>query len=204
MVELIGTLTGIFTSVVALGVSVWVFRSEKQLSMNSVRPWLNAFCGSHRNVVYVRIGNYGMGPAIIKEVHFESCDGTEYDFESLAHHVLNKAKAAGVDVGTFYDYIPKDALLERAVAPEGNLFLIEYRSEDPARCDFVKQALADVAIKIRYADIFGNLMEETCERDCGWLGCHTCEDDGPDLSQDEKNVGVGWSPERVGIPNGPA
>lgn len=181
MLELIGTLTSIFTSVIALAVSVVVFRSEKKLTVNSVRPLLNAFCGSHKDNVYVRIGNYGMGPAIVSDVKFETCDGRNIDTDSLAHYVYDKAKADGKDIGPFYDYIPVSALIGRAVAPDGELFLVQYRSHDPELCDYVKRALADIAIVIRYKDIFENLQDHVCRRDCSWLGCNTCEDDGPDL-----------------------
>lgn len=191
MLELIGTLTGIFTSVIALAVSVWVFKGEKQLSINSVRPLLNAFYGSHKDNVYVRIGNYGMGPAIIEEVKFYSCnceDGSrDRDIEdpSLAHYVLGKARQEGVDIGPFFDYVPIDALEQRAIAPDGELFLVKYRSRDPEKCDFVKRALADVRLKITYRDIFKRLQEDVCVRDCSPLGCITCDnEDEPDLCQE--------------------
>ena len=181
MLDLIGTLTGIFTSVIALAVSVVVFRSEKKLTVNSVRPLLNAFCGSHKDNVYVRIGNYGMGPAIVDSVEFTSCDGDEEIDDSLAHYVWRKAQEDGVEIGPFYDFIPVDALVGRAVAPDGELFLVQYRSRNPELCDYVKRVLASVSVKIRYSDIFENKQDHVCVRDCSMLGCSTCEDDGPDL-----------------------
>lgn len=183
VINLIGTLTGIFTSVIALIVSVVVFNSEKKLNMNSVKPLLNAFCGSHQTETYVRIGNYRMGPAILEDVTFLTCDGDVINTPSLAHYVYEEARKAGVEIGCFADFVPVTSLKKRAVAPEGNLFFVQYRSTDPKKVDFVKETLSKIRVEIRYRDVFDNLQDKPCVLDCSWLENSTNEIDGPTLCQ---------------------
>lgn len=51
----------IILAIATVVISIVVFVSEKMQTEGQVRPHLNIFSGSHRNQIYVRIANCGMG-----------------------------------------------------------------------------------------------------------------------------------------------
>lgn len=153
-------------SIVALVVSIVVYASQKKVSINSVKPLLCIFCGSHQDQVYIRLANYGSGPAIIDGIEVRTVGGEVVSDESLAHYVHRKLE--GVDIGPFQDFVVIKELSGRAVAPNGGFEFIRYCSADVDVCSKVKEALGQLAIKVQYSDIFGH-KQTPCDQECYWL-----------------------------------
>lgn len=179
-IDSISTITGILTSVLALAVSVMVFLSEKNLTINSLKPLLNCLSGKSKTRVYVRLCNFGEGPAVIKNIvlidnenrRIKSPDGERY--RSLAHFLNARAKEQGIDLGTYSDFIPLDSLLDRAIPagdPKecGNLYLVDYCSDDKEKIDFVRKTLSSVNVAVEYDDVFGNRQKQPCVSRMSWM-----------------------------------
>ena len=95
---------------------------------------------------------------------------------------------SGIGRQRAYDFIPIDGLEGRALTNESgddknNLFLMDFRDADQAKCDFVRRCMTEVKVRVEYTDIYEK-VNDVCESNTGRLH----ELDEPDYPVLNQNV----------------
>ena len=164
----------IVLSVVAIIISIITFRSQKKHNKNSVRPILNIVFGDYENDIYIRVDNYGVGPAIIKGVECTYCTengkvAKKSVVELIPSWILTQKnpECFSERMCYFTDFV-KD-ITGKTIAPEHGIVLIKQKNPDPDKAMALRNFLKDISIKVFYTDIYDS-KPWPCERSCDFFG----------------------------------
>ena len=169
--------TSIFSlaiSVVAIIISINTYRSQKEHNKNSVRPILNILLGDYEDVLYVRVDNNGVGPAIVSSTN---CTCSYFDelmsANSLVDLIPYEATIKGknsfttANMHSFTDFV--EDITGRTIPPGGQITLLRLEKPERAQLIAFRNLLKNCCVEIGYTDIY-NSEPWNCKRSLDFFG----------------------------------
>jgi len=148
--ELLLGLSATFLSFAALVVSLFQTKIARKQQHASVWPYLAAFNSNSANSNSYKVKNYGIGPAIIKNVKWETEDSVYTDTLEFVRSEIGYSKGLGRnEMESGY-----------VITPEVALSLIEITDNDssPQLIDG-KLTSNSFSLRVIYSDVYGNYRE---------------------------------------------
>ncbi len=150
------SVSSIITSVIAIVISITTYKSQVRHNKNSVKPILNIICGDYENDIYVRIDNYGVGPAIIKRV---LCSNGKDNDSCLYHLIPEKARVktqysdSTVKLTALTHFV--EDITDRTIALQKSIVLLQQVDPDSKIRVALRTVLEKITIQVEYTDIYG-------------------------------------------------
>lgn len=151
-------------SAIAIAISIWGVRRERQHSQLAVRPLAEVTVADYEDCLRVKLRNNGIGPMLVKAVTIS--DGKD-------------AKSSLLD---WMPELPSDRPWNtfagnvdgRSLAPSAEIVLLELKEHDGERGffvlrDSVRAALAPLTVNVEYTNIYDVVMRPV-RRPLAWFG----------------------------------
>ena len=151
----------IFTAIITIGIAWYSIRLSNKVARNTVKPLLSTITADKDDVCYIKLTNYGMGPAIINNIEFKNLAEKKPEVQNSLYKVFPIERKFWSDFIAFLEnktyYISAGETLYLAKIKKNNVESLEADYEE-MRNTFNKHK-SKISIKVYYADTFNHKMK---------------------------------------------